>query len=238
MADENKEKLRILVKFPTRERPQKFKEVIDRYIMMAKDNDNIHYLISLDSNDPKLQQYLDFLKDMRCNITIVTDFSTGKIHACNRDIGRIKVWDIVLLASDDMICQRVGWDETLRQEMEQYYPDLDGVLWHNDVYLQKRLNTMCILGRKRFAKFNYIYNPEYTSLWCDNEFMEVADKDCKQTYFDECLFKHEHYSHGPHNHHTVDELLKRNEKFFQRDKTVYERRKREGFPINRAKLVR
>jgi hypothetical protein len=235
MASENK--LKILVKLPSRERPKKFEDVIKRYIMMSKDKENIHYLISLDKNDPTLQQYLTLIESIKANITFVVGESTGKIDACNRDIDKVMQWDILVLASDDMICQRIGWDETLRTEMEAIFPEKDGILFHNDGYLGQRLNTMCILGRKRYKKFGYIYNPEYTSLWCDNEFMEVGYRDGKQAYFEECLFKHEHYSNGPQHHHTQDNLLRRNEKYFAQDKKVYERRKAEGFPIERTKLI-
>lgn len=231
-------KLKILVKFPTRERPKKFEEVINRYILMSKDRENITYLISLDKDDPYLQNYLNIITTLehKASIHAVVDLSKGKIDACNRDVYREKQWDILVLASDDMICQRVGWDEILRNEMEEYYPELDGVLWHNDGFTQQRLNTMCILGRKRYNIFNYIYNPEYTSLWCDNEFMEVSNKDNKQTYFKDVLFRHEHYSNGPSYHNTQDNLLRKNEKYFQEDKLVYERRRAAGFPINKVKI--
>lgn len=235
---EQENKLRILVKFPTRERPKKFEEVIRRYIMMSKDKENIHYLISLDKNDPTLQQYLKLIESLQAQITFVVGDSIGKIHACNRDIDQVQSWDLLVLASDDMICQKIGWDDILRNEMLQHYPELDGVLWHNDGYTQTKLNTMCILGRKRFNKFNYIYHPDYTSLWCDNEFMEVSNRDNKQTYFPDVLFRHEHYSNGIQYHHTQDNLLRKNERYFTEDKLVFERRKAAGFPIDRIKFVK
>ena len=237
MANENDNKLKILVKFPSRERPKKFFDVLDRYIMMSKDKDNIHYLISLDNDDPTLPLYQNKITQYQ-NITFVTGFSKGKIDACNRDVDRLELkWDILVLASDDMICQRIGWDETLREEMTMYYPELDGVLWHSDGFTHKRLNTMCILGYKRYKKFNYIYHPDYTSLWCDNEFMDVANRDGKQTYFDKVLFRHEHFSNGQ-QYNIQDALLKRNEAYFNKDKIVYFKRKTEGFPVNRINNIK
>jgi hypothetical protein len=54
-----------------------------------------------------------------------------------------------------MMWQKKGWDKQLIEEMETNYPDTDGVLFHNDGYCQQRLNTMCILGRKYYKRFNY-----------------------------------------------------------------------------------
>ena len=54
------------------------------------------------------------------------------------------------------------------------YPDTDGVLWFNDGFQGNRLNTLCILGKKYYERFNYIYHPDYISLYCDEEQTNVA----------------------------------------------------------------
>jgi hypothetical protein len=80
--------------------------------------------------------------------------------------------------------------------MTEHYPDTDGVLWFNDGYQGNRLNTLCILGKKYYDRFNYIYHPDYISVWCDNEFMDVANLLGKQIYFDDIIIRHEHPDWG------------------------------------------
>ena len=154
-------KLKILVKFPSRERPLKFKTTIEKYIMMSADKENIQYLISLDKDDPKLQEYIEIIGQFTNNcITAVIGDSNNKIHAVNRDIDKAKkVWDILVLASDDMICQKMAWDDIIREQFEKFFPDTDGTLYFHDGDPAtakhnngKGLCAMCILGRKYYKR--------------------------------------------------------------------------------------
>ena len=131
----------------------------------------------------------------------------------------------MVVGSDDFVCVQKGWDVIIQAAMLRNFPDTNGVLWFNDGHVGDKLNTLPIIGRKRYRKFGYIYHPEYTSLWCDNEFMEV-NKDV-QVYSDQVLFKHAHPAWDATGR--SDELYKRNEAFFNIDKIVYESRKRKGF---------
>lgn len=219
--------MKILVKYPTRQRPQKFLKALVNTIMKQETN-NVTYLVSYDSDDETMDDKLiDIVNKKFKNVVMVKGLSSGKIHACNRDVVQYKgEWDIVVLMSDDMICQKKGWDKQLIEEMKEHYPDTDGVLFHSDGFVAERLNTMCILGKKYFERFGYIYHPSYVSLWCDNEFMEVANRLNKQTYFSEVLFKHEH----PANTTGIyDGLYKSNDKYYLTDKKNYEQRKRNNF---------
>jgi len=222
--------MKILVKLPSRGRPKKMIKALTRAIAKAEDNSKIHYLLTLDQDDPTTQgEVFDtIIKGFPASIQVERARSSSKIHACNRDMSKApKEWDILLLLSDDMICQTKGWDTILRKEMQANYSDLDGVLWFNDGYIGEKLNTLCILGRKYFERFNYIYHPSYKSLWCDNEFMEVANKLNKQTYFEQILFKHEHPAWNGDIEN--DPLYRRNEAFYREDQKNYNRRKSRQF---------
>lgn len=218
--------MRILVKFPSRERARTFDKVIRQYKAMQLTED-VMYFITLDSNDPDLERYIDICQELGLMYSLGE--SNGKIHACNRDMADVQLpaWDIVILASDDMLPQTHGWDKTIIDEMQQYYPDTDGVLYHWDGYT--KLNTMCIMGYSYYKRFNYIYNPAYLSLFCDNEFQEVSRALGKETYFEEVLFKHEHWSNNPHV--KPDALMRKNEKLYNIDKTTYFQRKKINFEL-------
>jgi hypothetical protein len=221
--------MRLLVKFPTRNRWDKFFKLLDLYQQTADNLKNIEFVITCDINDASKPSNIAERISKFKNITVISGVSTGKIHACNRDMEMLRNWDIVLLASDDMIPQIKGWDTKIINDMQKHFPDKDGVLWYNDGYTKNNLNTMCILGYYYYKRFNYIYNPEYISLWCDNEFTEVSKRLKKVVYSNDVLFKHEHPANGSGFN---DNLYKLNEKFYNIDKETYLKRKKNNFDLN------
>ena len=62
--------MRILLKFPSRERPQKLLEVYKKYISMASNPSLIYGLITLDSNDYTATPEL--IKNLETNIVILS----------------------------------------------------------------------------------------------------------------------------------------------------------------------
>lgn len=189
--------MKLLIKFPTKNRKDKFLNVLYQYINLSVDKNNLKFLITIDNDDVTMNnsETLSIL-DTIPNLIYTVNESKSKIDAVNRDMDIIDDWDIVLLASDDMIPQIIGYDEIIRKNMETYYPDTDGVLFFNDGFQGDRLNTLSIMGRKYYNRFNYIYHPDYKSQYSDNEFMEVANILGKQTYFENVIIKHEHPDWG------------------------------------------
>jgi hypothetical protein len=168
---------KILVKFPTRNRPVRFFETLDLYISKANNINNIIFLITCDNDDltmnisnvhERLKQYQE-----KYNLKVYFENNTSKIEAINACMNKVTDWDILLLASDDMIPVVQGYDNIIRQDMETYYSNLDGILWYGDGH-QDKINTLCILGKTYYNRFSYIYHPSYKSLFCDNEYTEVA----------------------------------------------------------------
>lgn len=220
--------MNILVKFPTRGRPDLFFNTLDIYYKQASVFHKMHFLVSIDNNDPymntdkvkaKLTTYV--------NLSFHLGDSKSKIDAVNRDMNFAPDYDIILLASDDMIPQVYGYDEIIRKNMQEYYPDTDGILFFNDGYRGKDLNTLCILGKKYYKRFNYIYNPEYLSLFADNEFMDLGWILKKQTYFDDVIIRHEHPEHGFHMQ--KDRIHELNEIHYVTDLMIYRKRKANNF---------
>jgi hypothetical protein len=219
--------MKILVKFPTRSRPEQFLKTLSEWYNKAKDNSNIEYLISYDKDDSKMSPtVIARAKSIGNNIKLVPGYSKSKIDACNRDIKKAAAWDIVLLISDDMFIQVDGWDEILRDNMKKHYPDTDGCLWFHDSH-QKRICTLSCMGKKYYNRFNYMYHPDYKSLWCDNEFTDVANKLHRMTYIDIKLVNHQHPCWG--RAVPTDDLYRVNEGFFKIDQLTYNRRKAVNF---------
>jgi hypothetical protein len=141
----------------------------------------------------------------------------------------VQDWDILLLASDDMIPEQEGYDQVIRSKMNEHYPNTDGVLWFNDGYTQDKLNTLVCMGRKYYNRFNYIYNPNYKSFFCDNEFMDVANELKKQTYFPDCIIRHQHPANTGRE---ADALYKLNDKYWKEDQAVYVHRKNYEYDLS------
>ena len=217
--------MRLLIKFPTRSRPEKFFEVMDLYYSYAEDIDNVLFVISCDIDDSTMNNHnvISRINNYK-NTKVYFSQNRSKIQAVNANMPA-EGWDVLLLASDDMIPQKRGYDKIITENMIKYYPDTDGVLWFPDGY-RNDLNTLSIMGKKYYDRFGYIYHPAYFSLWCDNEFQEVAEKLGKQTRIDDTIIKHCHVGWG---HGKRDDLFFRNNTL-ESDMRVFQQRKALGFP--------
>jgi hypothetical protein len=231
----NKRDLNLLIKFPTRGRKSKFFEVLEKYISYISDKENYKVVVSCDLDDTTMNtpEVIAEIKKYP-NVEIYFGNNKSKIEAVNNDLANQKDFDIILLASDDMIPEEKGFDLVIKNNMLKYFPDLDGVLWFNDGYQGSTLNTLCILGKKYYHRFNYIYHPAYKSLWCDNEFTGVSKKLKKQVYIDKIIIKHEH----PASNADIkeDQLYEINLKLNSIDRSTYEKREKVNFEMSRANL--
>lgn len=219
--------LKLLIKFPTRSRPDKFFCVLDRYYTLQATK-NVEYVISCDIDDFSMNNEDVHRKlSLYENLSLNYNLNKSKVQACNADL-KNKNFDIVLLASDDMEPQVFGYDAIIKNSMETYFPDTDGVLWFNDGFQGKNLNTLSILGKKYYDRFGYIYNPEYKSLYCDQEFTQVSVYLKKVIYLDTCIIKHKQYSII---NEQPDDLYIRNDNLQNEDLVVYKKRISNNFDL-------
>jgi hypothetical protein len=119
-----------------------------------------------------------------------------------------------------------GYDVNIKSKMNKYFPDTDGVLWFNDGFQGDKLNTLVIIGKKYYERFNYIYHPAYQSLYCDTEFTLVSKALNKVQYFDEILIKHVQYSIV---NEQPDELYIRNDRLESVDRIIFQKRSISNF---------
>lgn len=211
--------MKIIVQLPTRERPDRFREAFNA--MKANQAGDVAYRFPVDNDDKTapyywLNQYGKAVPGPR----------VSKIEACNRGLPGNEPWDIVVLASDDMICQVKGWDDIIRQDMQREFPDTDGCLWYPDGH-QQNLCTLAVMGRKAFDMDAYVYRTEYKSLWADNEWTETWSERGRLWKADQQLFTHVHPGWGTAK---MDRLYTFNNKFDKEDRDTYIRRKAKGFP--------
>jgi hypothetical protein len=158
-------RMRLLLKFPTRSRPQQALRTLQAYCNMATSPELIGIAMSCDADDDSMSRTLvqdEFIRTMGRVAWnhIFYGNSKTKIEACNANMIEIAYpWDIVMLVSDDMIPIVKGYDDVIRSHMLASFPDTNGTLWFNDGHQENKLNTLSVMGRKMYDSFGYIYHP-------------------------------------------------------------------------------
>lgn len=233
--------MRILLKCPTRSRPEKLLKTLRSYVNLSRTKDQIGVAISCDTDDismthPTVQDDLHRLLSPLAWHRIYYGENKSKIQACNANMDQIDWdWDIVVLVSDDMVPRLEGWDSVIRMYMKAYFPDTKGILWFNDGYQGDKLNTLCIYGRKMYETLGTIYEPAYKSLFCDTELTDRCKSDlapfCK--YISYSIIRHEHPGTGFAQN--MDPLYAKNQTYWNEDMHTYIRRK--TYPYDWSVLI-
>ena len=230
--------MKLLINLPTRSRSQKAFDILEKYQNLST-YENTHYVISCDNDDATMNnsEIISKLKSLK-NTSVVfnenrmikgsmkSNFTT-KICAVNSGVEN-QDFDICLLASDDMHPEIEGYDSIIVDDMKKYFPDTDGVLWYNDGYQGDKLNTLCILGKKYYDRFGYIYHPSYITLYCDDEFTKVSQRLNKCQYINKTIIRHKHWSHND-NTNNRDQLDQKNDLFAGHDEQNFRQRLQNDF---------
>jgi hypothetical protein len=226
--------MKILFKYTSRSRPKEFNRGLNSIA------DNItggipDVLISLDLNDPKLDEYKsdgDKRETLgRLNLTTRNGVSKNKVDAINRDIETCGIkWDLLINMSDDMIFTVKGFDDKIRSIFNSHFPLGDGFLHLNDGHQGENVSTMSIMDRKYYERDRYIYHPEYKSLWCDVEATEVAWMRGRYAYAPIVLFDHLHPAWGlaPND---AQYLKSESKEMWDHDKSVIDRHRANNYGI-------
>jgi len=233
--------MRILLKCPTRSRPQKVLDTLAKYVRLAAHPERLGVAVSCDEDDSSMTRNLvreDLARILSKTAWHRVFFSPNKskIEACNANMNDIEwEWDIVVLVSDDMIPQIQGYDDVIVNHMKARFPDTDGILWFNDGFQTDKLNTLCIYGRTMYTHLGSLYTPGYKSLFCDTELTdkcrgELASK-CQ--YIPYCIIRHEHPGTGYAQN--MDTLYATNQTHWNHDMYLYISRK--SYPVDISFLI-
>ena len=211
--------MKILYKFATRSRPEKAAAVIQNILMNAE-HAEFSVLMAIDSDDSTMADFV-----LQNGVEAAYGTSKSKIEAINRDIPA-DGWDILINVSDDQLFTIKGFDLDILIAMGN---NTDQFLHFPDGFVNERLCTMTIIGKKYYDRFGYVYHPDYSSLWCDNEAQEEAIRLGCYKYVDKHIFIHNHpaWIGGK-----VDSQLEHTQKFYRQDERTYNKRRSLGFPIN------
>lgn len=236
------EKPKLLIKAPTRARPDKFKTVITKYVDNLSNKHSVRFVVTCDTDDETMNnqemrswmdQLGDRLRQKNKNHSLVYHFgdSKNKIEAVNANMEG-QEFDILLLFSDDMIPQVTDYDDIIVQSMEHVFPEGGGALNFNDGYRSDwpALMTLTVMHYDLYKKFGHIYSPEYISLWADNEQTLACRMMGKLADVNLCIIRHEWV---PGTHENADELHVRNEAptMYAHDEDVFRKRMQRNFDL-------
>jgi hypothetical protein len=222
----------LLIKYPTRSRPDLFKRILTEYVNNLSGTLQVKFVISMDIDDDTCNNnpMRYFLENMKSKVDLEYYYGTSKnkIDACNRDIPK-EGWKVCLLVSDDMVVKQKHYDKIIFNDMKTYYPDYDGILnynAHTPAFTQHipgrgSLVVLSILGKKYFDRFGYIYNPIYKSLFADDEQTRIGRKLNKITDINNRIISHEWSSIN-------DDLRKQTESLDSIDRQIFKERLQKG----------
>ena len=222
--------MKVLLKYPTRERPQKFVENIKRWEEKLSDQNEFSWLVSVDGDDRTMFGTSSDVSNFHFNFHTISN-PTGKIGACNAGVNEFLEefpdYDMIWLVSDDMKPEVQDFDLIIQREMETHYPDWDGAVHIHDGLQGIRLCTFSCMGIKYYKRFNYLYHPQYKSTHCDDEYTQIAWANRRMVWIPEVLVRHEWIGMTD----PQDELHKRNHALMNNvDAHTYQKRAKAGFP--------
>lgn len=231
--------MHILFKYASRSRPERFLEGLHNLIDMTSDKDNYTVFCCLDRDDrsmfsdnfptQRLQRELLLHEEKFRHCIFDFGYSKSKIDAINRTIPTYINWDILVNFSDDMRFLVFGYDQLIREGVRCNGPDI--FLHYPDSTAKHMLPTMSIMDKAYYNRDNYVYFSGYSSLWCDNEAMEVAQLRGRYIYTGQQIYDHYHPAYG---HVPWDEQYSRQQTFWNEDELMYIYRKSKNFYLNEA----
>lgn len=220
--------MKILFKYPSRSRPDRFFTGLDNIISMVANKNDYHILCTLDEDDPTMNN--DTVKERLqsySNTSVAWGLSKSKVDAFNRDMPN-EGYDILVGMSDDMKFIAYGFDELFREGFRINAPDFDGYMHYPDQDAKHMLATLYVGGRTFYQRFGYIYHPSYLSVFCDNETQDVAQILGKYHYLGIPLVHHLNPAYG---HLPRDEMFNRQQDMWNTDEANYHKRKLKYFDL-------
>lgn len=211
----------ILVNFASRSRPDRFFNCLDD---MRATKQTYTVCAKLDTDDNSDYSRLSDYPE----VIVKWGLSRSKVHAINRDIP--EDWDILVNASDD-IRWKPSWADEIVGNCEKdiflHFPEeyADGQAGSK---ARDTISVVSIMDKEYYKRFRYVYHPDYSSLWCDNEATEVARRLGRYKFVGKVIFEH---MHPAARKAKTDAQYKYTESFYHRDKRVFERRKANKFGL-------
>lgn len=216
--------MKILIKFPTRGRPNKFKNTLERYIYLSSGQHDLKFVCTFDEDDETMNtaEMRNYLDSLDVNLVYTFGKNKNKIEAINANLEG-EEFDILILAADDLVPIVQSYDNIIAEEIKKSPYGLDTSLFFMSTRWTFELDIKCIMGKAYYDRFKYIYHPDYKSLFCDNEYTEVAEILGRQIKIEHEIIIHDHDN--------TDETFMNNQQYGIQDWFTYENRKQMKFNL-------
>ena len=220
---------RLVIKFPTRNRPERFMNTFTKYVEYLSGKHDVFFIVTMDEDDETMNtpEIRKFFEQFDVPIEYHYGHSKTKIEAVNANMEHAD-GDVLLLASDDMVPQVKNYDDIIFGVFAHSFPDFDGAVkfWDGLRAKTDSLMTLCVMGFPLYRKFGYIYYPGYKSVYADNEQTVACGRMGKLAISPDCIVKH---IWRPE----YDELHSRNEskEMYAHDRMIFHEREKHNFDI-------
>jgi hypothetical protein len=180
--------MKITVIHPSRNRPERAEKVFRQMISRADNPKQIEYIISIDNDEPQIENYKNISNDLFKHNTLVSDnvYCVGAIN----NAAKISTGNIIIVTSDDFDDWFYGWDSEIVKAIgnreECLLKTFDGS--------QKWMATLPIMTRGLYNKLGYIYNPLYKHMFVDTDLSCTCDLLGVTLYRNDIIIPHNHYS--------------------------------------------
>lgn len=215
--------MKISLLHPSRGRPSMAFKTAKKWINSA--GVEIQYILSLDTDDLEFEFYSSPF-DWHSNCDLLINKNSSLVEATNKAAHRSE-GEILIYLSDDFECPD-NWGELVLKEFENENRPLvikvDDMLQKNHVPVL----TIPIMNRALYERLGYFWNPAYKSMFCDVDLYYTAKHIG--------ALKNAFHLKFPHNHHSIgkaenDETYRRSEANWKHGEEIFNRRKKQGFPI-------
>lgn len=213
---------------PSRGRPELALKSIETFIDSMKSGIPFSYILSIDDDDPKLEEYL-YLYDKKSFVKAITiNRNVGVVSAFNRAAMGITDEDLIFGFCDDLEPTEY-WDTKLIEFIENRVTTSEYLIHISDGHtLRSDCATIPIISTSLYNKLGYFLHPAYPSHWADNDLLQTAKRlgfvyTCTDFYI---LHAHPDWGHRP-----SDEIYQRMARLAPLGQQIYLCRMFEGFPL-------
>lgn len=194
---------------PSRGRPDLAFSTAREWIANAT-HSKIQYIISIDDNDPDVKKYWNVFNDLILNepfVGVSQGPNQNVIDAMNMG-AKYATGDLLVCISDDMHpfdCWDLEIFKLINPGIEQALIVHDGFDNHRPM---PSFMPMPILTKRLYDKLGFVYFPEYTGMFADNDLYEMCDVMGVLVNGENLTFEHRHYT-NPKNKVKQDATYRR-----------------------------
>lgn len=221
----------ITIIHPSRSRPTMAMETKNKWMSNALRPSEIEYILSVDNDDPQLQDYNTAFK-YSGDVRMRYNNNNSAMQAINV-VAPISSGNLIVVVSDDFDCFE-GWDEYLLSHLQG---DTDYIVKTSDGYMNSDwLITLPIMDRAYYNRFGYVYHPDYKHMWSDTEMTTVGHMLGKivDLQNSNAVFKHRHYSI---NEMQKDAVNEKNDATWNQGKSLFLERFDRDFDLPAEQIV-